>query len=816
MGYHEATNFLFNLQRFGPQPGITSVRELLSHLGNPHEDLTCIQIAGSNGKGSTARMTERVLREAGYSVGLYISPQIEQFRDRVRVDGRYIPESEVTRFVDLVRPYVTDRGAESVPPTFFEVSTALALWYFAQKDVDVAVLEVGIGGSKDATSVVDPVASAVTSVTLEHSDVLGDTVEEIAVDKAHVEPSNRPIVTGADESALAAIREFVDTDPIVVGDDSSDESFDVQTRYHGKINGTEAEIELVADQWNVKTNILLLGAHQAQNAGIAAVLARQFANSRGDSISTDVIARGLRQAYWPGRCEVRSTDPIVILDGAHNEGACARLADVINEFEYDNLHLVVGAMHDKRHAAMARELPNAERITTCRPQLDRSADPEVLARVFRNAGNAEVSVIESVDDALTNALSNASEDDCVVVTGSLFAVREARARWTRRPIPHSFSSTKSAGQLLEQNGIRDYDVQRTAEKATAHTITLRVNRPQAYRLKELFQTTGGDCAISKINHDGERLRVALMGTTNQFNTVIDQLQDESEGLDQVGLELQQLLADRTQSTDQSFPWDDNASIMGILNITPDSFHDGGDYNRLEDARNRAKAMIDAGVDILDVGGESTRPGADPVEVQREIDRVVPVIEEIADLDAMISVDTRKAAVAEKAIQAGADIINDVSGLEDPDMRFVAAEYDTPLVIMHSIEAPVNPDRDVQYDDVVRDVIEELNERVLLAEQAGLDREQIIIDPGFGFGKTAEESFELLSRLDELDALGCPIMVGHSHKSMFELAGYEHGERLPPTIAATALAADRGADIIRVHDAEENIAAVRTVDTLPEN
>jgi dihydropteroate synthase len=144
------------------------------------------------------------------------------------------------------------------------------------------------------------------------------------------------------------------------------------------------------------------------------------------------------------------------------------------------------------------------------------------------------------------------------------------------------------------------------------------------------------------------------------------------------------------------------------------------------------------------------------------------------------------------------------------MRLVAAEYDVPVVVMHSIDTPVDPDREVHYDDVVEDCIDELAERVLLAEKAGLDREQIIVDPGIGFGKTATESFELLGRIDEFRALGCPVLVGHSHKSLFGLIGQDADERGPATVAATALAAERGADIVRVHDVPENVAAVDVV------
>jgi len=174
------------------------------------------------------------------------------------------------------------------------------------------------------------------------------------------------------------------------------------------------------------------------------------------------------------------------------------------------------------------------------------------------------------------------------------------------------------------------------------------------------------------------------------------------------------------------------------------------------------------------------------------------------------VDTRKAAVAEAALDAGADIINDVTGLEDPQMRVLAAERDVPVIIMHSIDTPVDPDRIIDYDDVVADVINELRERVLLAEKAGIQREKLIVDPGLGFGKSAEESFALLNRIDEFHALGCPVLVGHSHKSMFGHIDRDAADRLAATIAATALATDRGADVIRVHDVDENRAAVDVI------
>jgi dihydropteroate synthase len=226
----------------------------------------------------------------------------------------------------------------------------------------------------------------------------------------------------------------------------------------------------------------------------------------------------------------------------------------------------------------------------------------------------------------------------------------------------------------------------------------------------------------------------------------------------------------TDADRRGYPWEDGTAVMGILNVTPDSFHDGGRYDSVEDAVARAEAMVEAGADVVDVGGESTRPGAEPVPVVTERERVVPVIERLPDLDAMLSVDTRKAAVAEAADDAGADMVNDVTGLTDAAMRRVVADYGVPAVLMHSLSAPVDPDETYAYDDVVDDVLETLTERVLLAERAGIDREDIVVDPGIGFGKHPVESFQLLDRLDEFRALGTPVMLGHSHKSMFGHVG----------------------------------------------
>ncbi|MFC7211582.1 dihydropteroate synthase [Natronoarchaeum sp. GCM10025321] len=803
MKFHDAANFLYDLRRFGPRPGIESTDDLLAALDDPHDDLTCVQIAGSNGKGSTARMTESILREAGLTVGLFTSPHLDDLRERIRVDGRKIPKGAVCEFVDHIEEHVRDRGAEGISPTFFEATTAMALWQFAREEVDVAVLEVGIGGKKDATSVVDPVASAITSVTLEHTDVLGDTVAEIARDKAHVAPAEAPLVAAVEGDALEAVRS-VAGDVVTVG-----ENGEVVPTYGGRTNHTEAAVGIDGPGWSVDTRIPTLGEHQAENAAIAVTLARQVA----DSLTEDALATGLRRSHWPGRFEVVEQEPLTVLDGAHNPGACERIADVLEEFEYDDLHLVFGAMHDKDHRAMAATLPTADRVVTCQPDLDRAEDEAVLARVFEASGADDVVTNNSVEGALSRALREADEDDCVLVTGSLLTVAEARTRWTRLQIPKRVEELEDARAVLSDAHVTDPGVWRMRGKGVHRVLKTRVQKRQAQYLKEEMLSLGGECALSGLNdQDDVIIDVVLMGTMAQFKRLVDKLDGQPYGLSVVGREIRESLGIRTADPDLDYPWDSGTAVMGILNITPDSFHDGGEYNAIEDATERAERMVANGAAILDVGGESTRPGAEPVTVEEEIDRVVPVIEAITDLDAMISVDTRKAPVARAAVEAGADIINDVSGLEDPEMRFVAADHDAALVVMHSVDAPVDPSNEIEYDDVVEDVIDQLSERVLLAEKAGLDREQIIVDPGLGFGKTSAESFELLDRCDELAALGCQVLIGHSHKSMFALSGQDAGERLPSTVAGTTLAAERGADIVRVHDVAENAAAVSVAET----
>ncbi|MBP1987084.1 dihydropteroate synthase [Halolamina salifodinae] len=847
MQYHEAANFLFDLRRFGVDPGVESVRDLLAAVDaglpaqgageDPHAGSgpAYVQVAGTNGKGSTARMVESALRQAGLSVGLYSSPHLEAMAERIRVDGRAIPRSAVAAFVEQAKPWLVDRAAEGAPLTFFEVVTAMGIWQFERRDVDVAVLEVGLGGELDATSVVDPVASAVTNVSLEHTSVLGETVEEIAETKTHVAPEGRRLVTGTEGAALSTVRDVAgrvgasgvitvgtddwkgegateDVDHAGGGSAASGAHPDVTVAYEGRVSHQQAAVSVAADDWAVDAQIPLLGEHQAMNAGIACVLARQVGEALDVQVGTDELARGLARADWPGRFEVMAQAPLTVLDGAHNPEACETVSGTLSTFDYDDCHLVVAAMHDKDTAAMAAALPDDATVTTCAPSIDRAEDPEVLGRTFEEADYDAVTVTGSVANALSLAREAADEEDAVLVTGSLYAIAEARATWTRLQIPKRVDSVDDAESVLREAQVSEPGIWRMRGKADHRVLHTRVQERQAEYLKQEMLSLDGECSASALRTGGELHDVVLSGTMAQFKRLAEKLQGQPWGLSELGEEIRARLGIQHSEPDRNLPWpQDRTVVMGILNVTPDSFHDGGRYERIKDAVARAEAMIDAGADVIDVGGESTRPGADPVEIEEELDRVVPVVEELADLEVPISVDTRRPEVARAVIDAGADVLNDVEGLQDPEMRRVAAETGVPVVLMHSIEAPVDPENEIHYDDVVEETIRELGDRLLAAEKAGVDREQVIIDPGIGFGKTAREGFELLDRLAEFEALGCPLLFGHSHKSMFGLTGEQAGAAPNSTIAATAIAARNGADIIRVHDVAENVAAVNVAD-----
>lgn len=293
-----------------------------------------------------------------------------------------------------------------------------------------------------------------------------------------------------------------------------------------------------------------------------------------------------------------------------------------------------------------------------------------------------------------------------------------------------------------------------------------------------------------------------------------------------------MYADHLQIGNRTFIWGARTYVMGIINLTEDSFSGDGLLSTaanapgmIQFALEQARQFLAAGVDILDVGGESTRPGSQPVSAEQELDRVLPVIQALAaELDSLISVDTYKAKVAEAALQAGVHIVNDVWGFRaDPDMANVAARHRVPVILMHNRSSWVNAEVKerlgghyigMAYDNLIEDIRRELLESVAIAKTAGIPDEKIILDPGIGFGKTVEQNLELLDRLGEIRSLGYPVLLGPSRKSFI---GYTldlpPDQRLEGTAATIAIGIDRGADIIRVHDVQAMVRVARMSDAI---
>jgi len=256
---------------------------------------------------------------------------------------------------------------------------------------------------------------------------------------------------------------------------------------------------------------------------------------------------------------------------------------------------------------------------------------------------------------------------------------------------------------------------------------------------------------------------------------------------------------------------DAPCLMGIVNVTPDSFSDGGDFAEAQTAIAQARRMVDEGVDFVDIGGESTRPGSDPVSLEDERARVMPVIEALADLPAPISIDTRKAAIMSEAAAKGAKIINDVSALShDPDALSAAAQTGLPVILMHALGDPKTMQNDPRYDDVLLEVYDFLRTRIDAAVAAGIAKERIAVDPGIGFGKTLQHNLTLLNGLSLFHGLGVPVLVGASRKRFIGTLADEPEakRRVPGSIAAAITAAAQGVQILRVHDVRENRQALR--------
>lgn len=420
---------LFSYTQFGIKLGLGRVRLLLSALGDPQDRFPSIHVAGTNGKGSTAAMAASILQAAGLRVGLYTSPHLCDFSERIRIDGRPIGEADVARhylYIKRVWASLGKAGVEEGDPTFFELTTAMAFRHFAERRVDAAVIETGLGGRLDATNVLRPIVTVLTTISRDHEAHLGGSISAIAREKAGIVKPGVPVVVGSLVSEAEAVVEQAARERgakvVRLGEEFRAESVRL-TAAGGTFDWTRE------DACFAGLSIPLAGAHQVRNAAVAAAAATEAARASGGAfdVGEQAVREGLRRVSWPGRFEVLSSAPTVILDGAHNpEGMCA-LIDALSLLPpSERRTLVFGALADKNAGRMlASAGPAFDRIVLVRPESERAADPRELADLVPDG--PEAIVRGGVGGALAEILDGAGARDRIVVAGSLYLVGEARA-----------------------------------------------------------------------------------------------------------------------------------------------------------------------------------------------------------------------------------------------------------------------------------------------------------------------------------------------------------------------------------------------------
>ncbi|MBS3906837.1 MAG: bifunctional folylpolyglutamate synthase/dihydrofolate synthase [Syntrophaceae bacterium] len=418
-GYQRSLDYLYGLEKFGMIFGLTKIEEILEAVGNPHREIQAIHIGGTNGKGSTAAIIASILRKEGYRVGLYTSPHLIRFTERMKVNEKEIEKEEVAGLTEWMRQRIETAGV--VPPfTFFDFTTAMVFLYFKQKMVDLAVLEVGLGGRLDSTNVIDPLLSVITNIGKDHEDVLGKGILRIAGEKAGIIKESRPLITAATQPRVLRLFSKICREKKApffrVGK---------EFRYVLAGEGSFSYEGLHRKLWDLSLN--LRGSHQMVNA-TAALGAMEILDDLGYRVSNDAIAEGLKAVEWPGRLEMVSSSPRVLLDGAHNpEGALSLRESLKKDFQYRRLILLIGIMKDKDvHSILHSLSPLADHIILTRPATDRAASPALLRKALgRNGKKAEV--IEDFRKAIDRGLSLAGEEDILCITGSLYTVGEARS-----------------------------------------------------------------------------------------------------------------------------------------------------------------------------------------------------------------------------------------------------------------------------------------------------------------------------------------------------------------------------------------------------
>ncbi|WP_123054359.1 folylpolyglutamate synthase/dihydrofolate synthase family protein [Clostridium sp. JN-1] len=438
MNYDEAVEYIVNTARFGKKSGLNRIKKILELLDNPHEKIKFIHIAGTNGKGSTTAMISSILINAGFKVGMFTSPYIEKFEERIQINGQNISKSALSEIVTDISKAVNkviEMGYGN--PTQFEIITCAMFCYFYYENVDFGVIEVGIGGRLDCTNVIKPyddkskggvILSVITSISFDHMALLGDTLQEIAYEKAGIIKTGIPVVLYPNEMEVENAVEKVCLDKnaklIKVPFNC------VRSINHEKINSKsidfnqKLEVKTSKDKYEIELS--LLGKHQLFNCA-ASIFAIEELIKMGVKIEKRHIYDSLKKVKWMGRLEVMRNNPIVVIDGAHNADGIQKLKESIEEyFDYKKLILILGILADKEVSKMVQEIaPMAQKIITVSPNTYRAESSEELCEIVKKV-NSNSESKSDYKDAYETALSYCNKDDLLVISGSLYMIGDMR------------------------------------------------------------------------------------------------------------------------------------------------------------------------------------------------------------------------------------------------------------------------------------------------------------------------------------------------------------------------------------------------------
>lgn len=425
MRYEEAMKYITEVGNFGSNYGLERTHKLLEYLGNPERDLKLIHIAGTNGKGSTTSMITEILMGAGYKVGMYTSPFIEEFEERIQINRNNIPKETLADLMDEVKEAV-DKVIEGGynHPTEFEIITVLMLLYFKKENIDFGVIEVGLGGRLDSTNVINPILQVITSISFDHTNLLGNTIEEIAGEKAGIIKNGIPtVIYPQQEEALKVIKDKcseMDSE-LYIADDNN-------LRFISVIN-EDKPYQLLRYDCDKEINILLplLGEHQIMNLSVVIKVIYILNKKNITNISIETIVESIKNVSWKGRLEVLSTDPYVVIDGAHNIQGIETLSRNIKKyFKYNNLYLILGILADKDVEEMVKVItPMAKKVYAVTPNSVRAE----LAGDLKNEiikYNSNCNSYDDYEEAYIEALSDAGKNDIILASGSLYMIGDMR------------------------------------------------------------------------------------------------------------------------------------------------------------------------------------------------------------------------------------------------------------------------------------------------------------------------------------------------------------------------------------------------------